>query len=193
MTDVAGAESIIPSNGDTTWWYKDGEKSKGSASADELGRLAAIGILRADTLVWQEGFGTHWKRLEETGLWTPTAAKGPPFDHGRWSQAFAKIDADPKARPWSFLGLIFGSLAYFCLGMWTRGLIITAGWLAGVLLLLLAQNAMDAPTSTKLPDVLLGLYCSWNLKHDLYRFRVRGRLLPTRASPQDPSRDACYG
>ena len=180
MTSVANVSDAFPSDEGTTWWYKDGSVHKGPASAEELRRLANIGILQASSLVWQEGSGPHWRRLAETELWQLDAAKGPPSDHGRWSKVFAKLDAKPEARPWSWLGFFLGPVAYFLLGMWTRGLIITSGFLAACLALIMVENAADYPTSLKIPSVLLTIFCSRSLKRDYYRFRILGeRVWPS--------------
>ncbi len=172
--------TIPPASEEAAWWYKDTGVEKGPASAVELGRLAVIGILRADTLVWQSGFGPLWRRLDETDMWKPGVAAPPSADHGRWTKAFAKLGANPKARPGSWLGFFFGPLAYFYLGMWTKGLVITSGWLAGVLAVTLVQDAMDVPTSTTLPNIALAFFCAHNLKRDYYLFRVIGeRVWPS--------------
>ncbi len=177
MTCAVDPTGVPDRSPEAAWWYKDAGTEKGPASADELGRLAEIGILRADTLVWQSGFGPVWRRLDETDLWTHEVAKPPLADYGRWSKAFAKLDANPKARPGSWLGLFFGPLAYFYLGMWTKGLLITSGWLAGLLVMTIVQDAMDAPTSMKLPNLVLAFFCAHNLKRDYYRFRVLGETM----------------
>ena len=168
---LANAELGPVPTDEAGWWYKDAGGSLGPVTASELGRLVDTGLLRRDVLVWTDGYGSHWKRFDDADA---RPDRGPPqADYGRWSKPFAKIEADPKARPRSLFGFFFGPFAYFRYGMWTKGLMIAATWQIVTLILIIAQDV--GGTSLKVvPAFPLMIYCARNLKRDYYKFRVLG-------------------
>lgn len=171
MTSGAMAGDGAYPTGEAAWWYKAGGGSMGPVTAAELARLAAAGVLRRDAPVWTDGFGSLWKRLDEAGV---RLGEGPPpDDHGPWADAFARIEADPKARPRSWLGAVLGPVAYFRHGLWTKGLLILAAWLAVMLAATLVQDGLGMSVIA-LPLFPLMVFCSRNLKYDYYRYRVLG-------------------
>ena len=109
MNGTAGAIDDLPPGHDGEWWYRTTGGISGPVSSAELRRLHAGGPLGADTLVWRDGFGHHWRRLVDA----PPAldSPGPPVDdHGRWAASFARFEAEPGKAQWSWLGLL-GPLA----------------------------------------------------------------------------------
>ena len=171
MTSAAYAGTDPAPSLEEAWWYKDGGDPRGPVTAVELRRLVEGGALRRDALVWTDGYGSHWRRLDETGV---RLGEGPPpADHGPWAKVFARIEADPKARPGSWLGFFLGPLAYFRYGMWTRGLLILAAWQVMMLAVIVAEDAAGASLKG-LPAFPLMIFCAHNLKRDYYRFKVLG-------------------
>ena len=176
MTSAAYAGTDPAPSLEDAWWYKDGGDPRGPVKAVELCRLAEAGALRRDALVWTDGYGSHWRRLDEAGI---RLGGPPPADHGSWAKVFARMEADPKARPGSWFGFFLGPLAYFRYGMWTKGLLITATWLAIMLVVTLAEDAAGA-SLRGLPAFPLMIFCAHNLKRDYYRYRVLGERVSPR-------------
>lgn len=58
------------------WYYAVGGEQKGPVSAQELERLAAQGVVTADTLVWRDGLA-NWQRFADSNLGTPAPPPAP--------------------------------------------------------------------------------------------------------------------
>ena len=159
---------------DGEWWYRATGGTSGPVSTAELRRLSSGGPLDGDTPVWRKGDGAHWRRLAEA--LAPAQRSGPPAaDHGRWAKTFAAIEANPRKLRWSWLGLL-GPIAYLCLGMWRKALVIvTAAWLVYAVIGI-AQWERGSHV-VGLPAGFVLMFCAQRLKTDLYRHRVLGETM----------------
>ncbi len=62
------------------WYLWDGEKQTGPFSTDAMRKSIAAGKLKADRLVFRDGYG-DWKELSSTELWTTRSVTPPPIPH----------------------------------------------------------------------------------------------------------------
>ena len=174
MSSLAATLNDMTPAAEAEWWYRTAGGTAGPVSAAELRRLSSDGPLGGDTLVWRKGFGDHWRRLVEA--LAPAEKVGPPLvDYGRWAKAFAAVEANPGKLQWSWLG-VFGPLAYLCLGMWRKALVIlTVAWLVQIVFAFADWDHGSQAHVKPLVPVLL--FTAWRLKSDLYRHRVLGEVM----------------
>src|SRR5579885_1550946 len=59
------------------WYYANNQQRQGPVSESEFNRLAAEGIIHADTLVWRQGMA-NWQRYAEVAPPPPLPKALPP-------------------------------------------------------------------------------------------------------------------
>ena len=50
------------------WYYLRGDEPEGPVSAETLRSMSYEKLVNADTLVWNEAYGDHWKRLSDSEI-----------------------------------------------------------------------------------------------------------------------------
>ncbi|WP_165457074.1 DUF4339 domain-containing protein [Agrobacterium cavarae] len=61
-----------------SWFYNMGGRRFGPVTESELKSLFADGTISGETLVWNAGAGSDWKRFVEVETFKPTASNAPP-------------------------------------------------------------------------------------------------------------------